>query len=846
MSTVDDQYFSINSAQRTGNSASSTDFTISLPTVISGNRVISIKNLVLPNTFQTITITTGNNDRLDFDAGSGVQTVTVPAGTYSVAALALELKTLMDAATPTTSYTVSITAAGVTTITQNVPTGAQMFTVIAAGVSQNNLIDFNAGSGVQTATIPAGTYSRTALASAVTLAMNNPTIGPISAIPFTVAITTANKTTISQIPSSAQQTFAVINAGSTQNNLIDFQIQGDIKRVATIPGAASPGLVYTRAGLVAAIQNALNTSASTLNFTVSMSTANKTTIAFQAASSQQMFIVTVGNNSIDVDAGNGQQTASIPVGTYTRTALAAAVAAALNALIPTTAGFTTTISTANKTTIARNIPSNTAPNISLLFASGVHSGATCAAKIGFTKADISTSPFVSDLTVPNVGTVIDGTNDQFDFNDGLAKFVTLTHGGAVLPATIATDLQTKLRAISESWTVTYTVGTLKFTLTHTITTATGAFNMLLGTASNPQSPFASIGFANADLSGGDFYVGTTQVTLNQTITAGVNDTIIFTAYGTSGSQKTVTIPAATYTPANLATTIQGLLNGISCCFAVLYDTDTALFTIARLTSTSLNAFSLLWGTGSHATSTSAAGLLGFSPSNLTGASTYTGDLNGTTQTFDLLFGTGPNTTKSADNLLGYSNADFVGQTSYTSDLTAIPIATTFSLLFNSGPNATKSADALLGFSNIDLSGANTYTGDLTAMFTNIFSLLFGTGPSVGRSIGPTLGFSVTDLTGSTTYSSQLHVIYTPNRVFIQCGTLGINTRQTTDGTNFAWEIPVTVGLGSIVTAFIDAPPLSIVGKGPFPAISIKLVQSDGAVIALGPIDWKFSVLIESP
>ncbi|MDE2095883.1 MAG: hypothetical protein KGL39_01400 [Patescibacteria group bacterium] len=518
------------------------------------------------------------------------------------------------------------------------------------------------------------------------------------------------------------------------------------------------------------------------------------------------------------------------------------MAAALNTAPGTVVGgFAVAISTSDKTTISRNIVANVAPaDVAIPWATGPNSANNCAAFYGYTRADLSgAASYTGDTAVSANQMVTAGTNDRFDFNDGTAKTVTIPAGSNLSPATMATNLQTAINAISDGWTVTHPA-TNFFTIAHSITTATGLFVAKWGSTTNTAR--AAFGFAAVDLAGSDAYTGASPITTPQTITLNVNDKLTVTASGQGGAAKTAQIAPGTYAPTALAAALQAALNAVSCCYVVLYNTTTHLFTLARMTSASLNTFSLLWASGPSA-ATSADELLGYSATDLAGATTYTGDLSAEPQSLSLLFGSGPNVQTSIAALLGYSPADLTGISSYTSDLTATPVSTSFTLPF--GTNTANSAAFLLGFSAVDLTGASTYTSDLTAMFNNVFSLLFGTGPHVAESAGPVIGYSPVDLTGGTSYASDLSPIYAPNRALIQCATLGIDTRQTTEGTPFAWEIPVTGALGTNVTTFVSAPPLGIRGVGPFAALAFRLVEPSGVVISLGPIDWKFSLLVSS-
>jgi hypothetical protein len=93
------------------------------------------------------------------------------------------------------------------------------------------------------------------------------------------------------------------------------------------------------------------------------------------------------------------------------------------------------------------------------------------------------------LSLPNRILNINASNNQFDFDDGVARNFTIPNG--VYSATeLATELQTQMNAVSAGYSVSYSAIRDIFTFSNA-----GAFTLLF---SNTDNPYALLGFPNAD------------------------------------------------------------------------------------------------------------------------------------------------------------------------------------------------------------------------------------------------------------------------------------------------------------------------------------------------------------
>jgi hypothetical protein len=95
---------------------------------------------------------------------------------------------------------------------------------------------------------------------------------------------------------------------------------------------------------------------------------------------------------------------------------------------------------------------------------------------------------VISAQIPFVYDVINTSNNTFLFTEGgVPNTITITPG-TYTSATLATELQTRLAAVSAGFTVTYSTTTLKFTFNH----ATGvAWSLFFG---NRNTPYVNLGF----------------------------------------------------------------------------------------------------------------------------------------------------------------------------------------------------------------------------------------------------------------------------------------------------------------------------------------------------------------
>jgi hypothetical protein len=122
-------------------------------------------------------VAAGVNDAFDFQVTGGpVQTATVPPGSYSATQFASAIQAATLTALPASPFSNGITVTFIpATNTFSIARGGGTFTIVAAGLGQNNAIDFsdNTENGAtHSAFIPAGVYSGTGLAVAAQAAMN--------------------------------------------------------------------------------------------------------------------------------------------------------------------------------------------------------------------------------------------------------------------------------------------------------------------------------------------------------------------------------------------------------------------------------------------------------------------------------------------------------------------------------------------------------------------------------------------------------------------------------------------------------------------------------------------------
>lgn len=76
-------------------------------------------------------------------------------------------------------------------------------------------------------------------------------------------------------------------------------------------------------------------------------------------------------------------------------------------------------------------------------------------------------------------TVVAGFNDKLDFSDGVTRVATLTPGTYATGAALATEIQTRMNAVSTTCVVTYSGVTFKFTISRT-----GTLSLLWSTGDN--------------------------------------------------------------------------------------------------------------------------------------------------------------------------------------------------------------------------------------------------------------------------------------------------------------------------------------------------------------------------
>jgi hypothetical protein len=140
-----------------------------------------------------------------------------------------------------------------------------------------------------------------------------------------------------------------------------------------------------------------------------------------------MYVVTASNNKIDVKEGAGEElTATLAAGTYTGTALAVLIAAALNAMVGKTLVWSCTYTLAtNKFSIG--IGSGTA---TLMWSTGTHKAIDISALCGYldTADDTGAGPFPSDTA--GLGTAM---KHLLDWADEVTRFGTFA---AERPGTI--------------------------------------------------------------------------------------------------------------------------------------------------------------------------------------------------------------------------------------------------------------------------------------------------------------------------------------------------------------------------------------------------------------------------
>lgn len=106
----------VNSADRTADSVSSTNFKVILPHSYSSVNKVTLRSVKIPNVFYNISAALGNNT-VNWQRGASSYSITLPDGNYSTTTLATQLATMMNAVDSnsyqvffsTVSYTTTIT-----------------------------------------------------------------------------------------------------------------------------------------------------------------------------------------------------------------------------------------------------------------------------------------------------------------------------------------------------------------------------------------------------------------------------------------------------------------------------------------------------------------------------------------------------------------------------------------------------------------------------------------------------------------------------------------------------------------------------------------------------------------
>lgn len=686
----------------------------------------------------TLNVVAGVNDKLDFEEVVGVElTATIPAGNYTPSALATAIQTQLN--TVGGDYTVSYSA-GKFTITSN------FSYTIQSGV--NDKLDFEEIVGIQlTATIPAGTYTASGLATEIQTQLNS--VGADYTVTYN-AVT--KKFTLSSDFS--------YNIQAGVNDKIDFNEQETIELTATIPPA-----IYTGSTLASTIQTQLNSAG--YDYSVSYSPVTKKFTLFSNFS----YDISGTNNKIDFkERGDVQLTSTLSSGTYTGANLATEIQNKLNS----TGKSTYSISfSSNKFTLTSDgkIKIESGVNDGLdyrevensdlydMITAGSYTPTALATQIqndlnfsGSTGPIYSVSYSANKFSLTSDGTVlvISGVNDKLDFGEGSAKVATLS-AGRYSPSGLAAEIQSKLRAAGTKLYVVSYSGS-KFTIS-----APSSFDLLwLSGANSATSIGYNIGYdMGVDNTGGTSYTASYKSCIfdlpwitGPSASTSIGPTIGFTADDTG---------SLSYTADNTSGIFSLLWNtgssgnsvGSTLGFIVTSD-DTGNLTYTSDNKTGI--FNLLWNTGTNS-ATSIGSKLGFIvTSDDTGSLSYTSD-NGL-GIFNLLWNTGTNAATSIGTTIGFIvTSDDTGSLSYTSD-NGLGI---FNILWNSGSNSSTSIGGTIGY-NIasDDTGSLAYLADYRR---GILDLLWNTGTNSLTTVGRLIGFNVSsDDTGSLSYTSDYQSI----------------------------------------------------------------------------------------
>jgi hypothetical protein len=737
----------------------------------------------------SIKIVSGLNDKLDFSEQVGIElTATITSGSYSPAALATEIQNQLNA------------FGGDYTVTYN--SGTKKFTItsnfsylVQTGV--NDKIDFSEQIGVElTATIPAGTYTATSLASAIQTSLNQ--VGSDYAVTFDSG---TKKFTLTSNFS--------YNIQSGINDKLDYLEQDTVQLTATIPAGS-----YTGSNLASTIQSQLNSTGST--FSVSFDSGTK---KFTISTNNLLEIVTGTNDRIDFNEQETiQLTATIPAGNYTPSDLASTIQSQLNST-----GYDYTVSYnagTKKFTIASNFAyqigtSNNKINfrekqdveLTATLATGTYTGSSLASEIQTKLNTAGKSTYTTSHSSDKFILTSDGKIEiEFGTNDGIDFYEIETQGlyalipsGSYTPSALATEIQNQMNDpsnIGSVYSVSYSSS--KFTLS-----SDGSVNVVAGI--NDKLDFGEGSQKTASLTAGRYSAtdlaahiqarmrsaGTKTYNVSYSgnkfiISAPSSFDLLWLSGSNSGSSIGYSIGFDMGTDQSGSTSYTAPMK--SCVFGLTWSASvnsigsTIGFTSDNSNSMSYTAvnetglFNILWSTGSNS-STSVGATIGFNTgSDDSGSLSYSADNK--TGILNLLWNTGTNSARTIGKTIGFiTTSDDTSSLSYTSD-NRINI---FSILWATGTNSSTSIGITIGFNtSSDDTGLTSYVSDVGMGY---FSILWATGTNSSTSIGTLIGFNtISDDTGSLSYTSDLG--------------LGIFSILWNSGTNSSISIGSTIGFNT--------------------------------------------------
>lgn len=268
--------FRTNSPVATTAAAANTGGGIIAKSVVNDTGQVTLDNyeVRLKNTY---TVTTGSNDGLRFDPGSGAVTATLAAGSYTGAQLATQVKTALEAVSGGTTYTVGF----------NETTGKFSITNDSANGTALSLLYSNAASTAKTLLGSTG-GDRTAIAAGSTATSDVDTTGVAGVTRQTNVVDTTLSTN-------------VFNITSANNTLIVNDTAGGAGADTTI--TLTPGS-YTGAQLATELAARLNASRASANTTAY-------TAAYESVTTRRFTINNpAGNaNSLVLKFGDSRSTA---------------------------------------------------------------------------------------------------------------------------------------------------------------------------------------------------------------------------------------------------------------------------------------------------------------------------------------------------------------------------------------------------------------------------------------------------------------------------------------------------------------------------------------------------------